>query len=104
MVSERDQNEVSKTLWALTSHHCRETMRYLMQTEDDVATLREIATHLDSFDDIHDVEQLEELLYHKHLPKLADGDLIYFDTQAKTVQYPGDETAESVLEELGQEP
>lgn len=75
-----------------------------METEDGVASRREIADHLNPEGDKHNVGQLTNMLYHKHLPKLADANLIDNDSQSGTVQYLEDETAERVLEEIAQEP
>lgn len=101
--SERDREKVSEILRALTNHHCRETVRYLRSTDDGVATRKEIATHLESVDDGYDFEYVVNLLYHKHLPKLADAGIIDNDTRSGTVRYLGDETAERVLDEVARE-
>ena len=37
-------------------------------------------------------------LHHRHLPKLADADLIEYDTEARTVRYHPTDGVESLLE------
>lgn len=103
MESDRKHSEISETLGALSNHHCREVIRYLIDAEDRIVSYDELVGHLEGIDTEHDRKHLVNLLYHKHLPRLAEADLIEHDFQNETVRYLCDEIAETVLEEIEQE-
>lgn len=68
--------------------------------EKEVVTVENLVEYIVS----HDSEQgdsnrdhIMTVLYHWHLPMLADAGLIEYDTQNQTVRYYGDQSVERLL-------
>lgn len=69
--------------------------------DDLVDTLRSGDSHTD--DQTTGREQLSTQLYHVHLPKLADHDIVEFDPENRDVRYQPDDQIESILDSLPDE-
>lgn len=94
---------VDETLGALADARRRTIVRYLIESEDGVATRERLVKHLQAKGFEADRDQLLQELHHRHLPKLDDAGLIEHDSRSEKVRYLGDEIAETILDELEQE-
>lgn len=105
MSSERDHTATSETdapasarsdrtsslFDALANGHRRETVRFLLGRTGAVA-VSDIADHLSSSDGTAAAERwpnIEALLVHWHLPKLAESGLVAYDREGGTVRPTG---------------
>jgi DNA-binding transcriptional ArsR family regulator len=71
---------------ALANEYRRRTLRYLLATRSR-AKVPEIRDHLLDIEEAAGGKQaVESLLYHVHLPKLAEADLITWDRDERTVR------------------
>ncbi|WP_456071272.1 winged helix-turn-helix domain-containing protein [Halosimplex aquaticum] len=89
---------VTATLAALADGTRREILRYLFEETDGVASYEELARQLQSQDPDEDLEWFVARLHHQHLPKLADADLVEYDSRSSTVRYLGSPLTETILE------
>ena len=66
----------------------RVAVQFLIAEETDTAELDTLVEHVhEEVDDITTPEQARIALIHKHLPKLADYDIIEYDKHGETVHY-----------------
>jgi hypothetical protein len=91
-------------LAALAAEARRDTLRYFLETTERTATLDELASYVAGrvgglSDDAREDTRLH--LHHVHLPKLADVDLVDYDTQSSTVRYREHPFAEKVVKWSG---
>lgn len=92
--------EVDRILESLSHQFRREIIEYFEQgTNGSQVTLSELADYLGEG---HSQEEIDVLLHHRHLPKLADNDWIDFDPDENLIQYHGSEKAQSALKEVQQ--
>jgi len=71
---------------ALANEYRRRTLRYLLATRSRVM-VTELRDHLLDIEEAAGGKQaVESLLYHVHLPKLADADLITWDRGERTIR------------------
>ena len=86
---------------ALSDPNRRRILWYLYTAEEDVTSIPDL---LDSL--VTDLEKrrgrIETLLYHAHLPMLAERGLIDYDRRSETIRYHGDAVAEEHLEALSE--
>lgn len=91
----------------LLSNRCRrDVLSYLQRTDDDVVELAELVERVQRRDVDRATDEDDAIriaLHHVHLPELADGGLIDYETERKTVRYdrhPGRERKVSLVAEL----
>jgi hypothetical protein len=77
----------------------RQLLYYLRKPEQHIASLDELIKHVDSETKIpRSREQTRRALVHEHLPKLADHDVIEYDSRSEMVRYRDGHRLESVIE------
>jgi len=92
--------EVDRILESLSHQLRRDIIEYFeLRTDEATASLKELVDYLG---EEHSQEEIDVLLHHRHLPKLADNDWIDFDPDENQIQYHGCEKAESALKEVQQ--
>ena len=79
--------ELDSLFEVLASSQRRRLLAHLVETDDDVATLPELAELLADGDD--DRERATIRLHHTHLPKLEDEGIVEYDARSETVRYRG---------------
>lgn len=92
---------VSALLRTLADRYRREVIYYFEEfTADGTASLETLVTHID--DRIHSAEQgeLRVSLHHTHLPALAEGGWLEYDSRANDIRYYGHRHSEELLKEL----
>lgn len=98
-------SDATQIFSVLADDRRRRLLAYLRDKDGDVASFADLIDHLlvreaDSADAL-DADGVAISLHHVHLPKLADADLVEYDTQSRTVRYIGRGVAE---ERLGANP
>ncbi|WP_209019550.1 DUF7344 domain-containing protein [Halorussus marinus] len=73
----------------------RQILAYLVETDDGVATLPELA---DRIADGEDPERATLRLHHNHLPKLEDEGFVEYDARSETVRYRGSQAVTAWVE------
>lgn len=63
----------------------------LEENDDDIAAFSDLIERVADSEDPTDAERerIAVSLHHTHLPKLADADLVEYDTRSETVRYRG---------------
>lgn len=95
---------VDGILSALATEARRDTVRYFLESTERTATVDEIAGYVAERlnDPSEESRQRVRLhLHHLHLPKLANANLVDYDTQASTVRYCAHPFAERIVEWSG---
>lgn len=94
--------EIDLLFEVLADRQRRLVLGYLETTSDGVAEYAELVEHVvaetqtEATDDAR--ERVAANLHHRHLPKLADADLIDYDQRSETVRYWNDDTVPPLLE------
>jgi DNA-binding transcriptional ArsR family regulator len=84
----------------LADSHRRRILAYLADADDDVAAFSELIEHVadDSAGESTDKERLAVSLYHTHLPKLADANVVEYDPRSEVVRYRGGDVVSDWVE------
>lgn len=91
--------EIDVLLEALANQQRRCILTQLVETEDGVAAFSELIDGVaENRGPNSSRKRIATSLYHSQLPKLADANLVEFDTRSETVRYRGGATAEKWLE------
>jgi hypothetical protein len=79
---------------------CRRTVLSYLRTKDtEVATLDELAEHVQKHVDVvTSLQHARIVLVHQHLPNLADHRLIEYDHQSQAIRYWGSTASDALLE------
>ncbi|MDR5673964.1 ArsR family transcriptional regulator [Halalkaliarchaeum sp. AArc-GB] len=87
----------------------RRIIRELRQKEDGETTVEALVDRLDASEwagenDSHlDRDRIALHLHHNHLPKMADFDVVEYESGNGTVRYRGHERLEAILDSLPEE-
>ena len=95
-----ETSEIDVLLEALADPHRRGILAALVEADDDVAAFSELIDRVLARDDVSERsrDRVATSLFHRHLPKLADADLVEYDERSETVRYRGEPVAEQWLE------
>jgi len=88
--------ELDSLFEILASGQRRRLLAHLIDTDDGVATLPELAALIADGDD--DRERATIRLHHTHLPKLEDEGVVEYDARSETVRYRGSEAVTAWVE------
>ena len=92
---------VDRLLRTLSHPFRRELVHYFeAATNDDVAPLGAVVTHIDGRIPSTNPAELETALHHTHLPKLETRGWVDYDHQDRAIRYLGNEDAAPLLTEL----
>lgn len=86
-----DAETVDRVLSALTATRRRLILAYFEDSVEQTATLAALAAYVARHDetDVSTQDRARVLLHHKDIPKLADADLVDYDTRTRTIRYWG---------------
>lgn len=94
----------SHTISALSNPRCRLACRYFVESDETVAELSDLVDYVVCQECQHGGEvpgdhrtEVTIQLYHVHLPKLAETDVLEFDPRSRIVRYRGDDLVEELL-------
>lgn len=97
-----DHPEVERVFSSLTARRRRVILDYLLEAEGGRATFDELVDHVveaNARSPSPDREAVATSLHHTHLPKLADGGLVHYDSERGSIETTGAiGLAEPVLE------
>lgn len=96
-------SEVDLLFEVLADRRRRLVLGYLESTDDGVAEYDELVDHVlaGTSTDAAEPDARKRIaadLHHRHLPKLADSDLIEYDRRSETVRYRGAEAVPELLD------
>jgi hypothetical protein len=95
--------DVDLLMDTLSHHHRRAAIHFFENVADGpVASVDELAAHLEDRVPGETADQLETTLYHHHLPLLEDRGWVEYDQRTRDVRYHGDALAAQRLSELVQ--
>ena len=88
------------TLEILAHHDRRAIIDYLRDTDDQTATISELANHLASQKAKQSHERpgndhIRTTLHHIHMPKLVDAGIVDYDARSQEIRYWGSERLET---------
>ena len=102
-MGEYTAEEIGRALELLAESDRREIIRILRESEADHVQTREIITHLQESDPTRNEEdRIAIAVHHNHLPKLAETDVVDFDSDSETIRYNDDELVETLLESISE--
>jgi hypothetical protein len=88
--SERPPGAVVEQLHELVPTYCSAVLQYFHQHSAEVATVNDLAAFIHEQDSPDEDESRVAIhLYHATLPKLAEKDLIDYDSRSQTARYRG---------------
>lgn len=102
------ERDLDTFLQLVADRRRRQVIRHLRHEATDETTIDGLADRLHNGgtavdDQPTDRERLAILLYHNHVPKLADHGIVEFEPENGTVRYQPDERFETVLDSLPDE-
>lgn len=91
--------EINQRFALLDQYERRCIIHFLQEAETGHVSISDLVSHLQKQDPTPDEsDKLAIALHHNHLPKLAEIDVVNFDSRSETVRYNGDELVEVLLE------
>ena len=96
---------IDTVLELLSECERRKLLEYLIEGEDDTATVEELLDHLvddeaDRTGEIPSRARFKTSLYHVHLPKLANAGILDYDSRSRQVRYYGHAQLETWIERI----
>ena len=92
------------TIFDILSHsYRRQILFFLSRTEDDLATVADLVTHISEHESGDETSTqrtrsaVDVALHHNHLPKLEDAGIVEFDTRSETIRYRAHPLVEKCL-------
>lgn len=95
-----ETHPLDRSFDALADGRRRALLRHLSETDGDAASFAELVDHVAGRGTAPDVDRVAASVFHVHLPKLAEADLVEYDDRNRTVRYRGDELVEAWLERV----
>ena len=90
--------EVDTLLLALADKHRRHVLRHFQTSEQRITSLEDLSNAIVERDGVpEDREQITIDLHHRHLPKLADTELVEYDTRRRIVRYRDHQLVKRIL-------
>lgn len=96
-----ESNQPDDILQALSHHARRDVIDGLMSHPRETMTLDELAEEVMARRDVeadNEKHEVEILLHHVHVPKLAEHGIVEFDPRGGRVRYRGDAELETLLD------
>lgn len=106
MNSTTQTHAIDQTLQLLADQHRRTVLLHLMENGKEPIALDELVREMRERNlgrgdgQREPPRRIATQLHHVHLPKLANGGLVEYDSRSKTVRYQSDTLAEAVLQAL----
>lgn len=98
-----DANRIDDVLQALSHPTRRDVIECLIDCPQETMTLDELAENLMARRDVeryNDRHGLEMMLHHVHVPKLADHQVVEYDSRTRRVRYRGNAEFETLLDNV----
>jgi hypothetical protein len=101
--------DLDTCLRLVADEHRRDLIEHLRHETSEQTTIDELVTQLQQRQPISNHERsssrerLVIQLFHTHLPKLSDHDVIEYDSETGTVRYQPHEQIEAILDSLPEE-
>ena len=95
-----ETSEIDVLLEALADPQRRGILAALAEADDNVAAFSDLIDRVVAREGVSERsrDRVATGLFHRHLPKLADADLVEYDARSETVRYRGGPVAERWLE------
>jgi hypothetical protein len=95
---ELSETELNQTFAALSDFRRRMVVRHFRNSQDQVATITDLARYVADRAEDADFEDVVVALHHKDVPSLVTADVIEYDPQTETVEFVASERVFELLD------